>query len=355
MFKKLMGIIGLILLSGCSNDINEDTQDEIIPIQITTELSTPEGGIYGFVSKDGVEILYGHGFFATRQNNNNWQTEVSSDFYIFGASIINNEHWIITVVRGISDQSNSPIFYIEETLNSGIEWSKRIIAIESVNAEYFSALTYDYPNNKLYVAVDIGLASTSLPVEDFTLLYRRNALTGVAKKLILNPSRDQLWWIGSLSLASAGGQLNDAVIKRYNLTDETMIPEDLSTSVGLSSVTGGSIHKNNPNIIFISGREGILRTEDGGASWVNIFSPGYQTANIVTYEPGNRLYTGYKRQNKINILCSENLGDNWVESQTKELAMNGELTLFEISGNWLMLGVNNQSIFSVALDEVKCN
>ncbi|WP_113907549.1 hypothetical protein [Aliidiomarina celeris] len=304
-FNFFIPALALLLLVGCIGDSSEDDANSDVVLALTPHFSAellPENArVLDYVTQHGVELLYGERFFATRVNEGEWQVEASDAMFVFGADIISSDHWILSAAfDGSYDDDLATGHYLHETLS---------------HEEFPSA---------------------------------------VAKRLILDPYRDGIWWIGRVELATGGGETPpDARVMRYDFSGNTVEVDDFTSRLGFSHTTGGLVHSNDPNAVYVAGSVGIQRTEDSGVIWDHAFSSG-NVPNIVQSESGNRLYVAYRTQFRLEVACSETMGDIWRFTMSEDIPESVRVTLVERFEDNLVIGFSTNNLYSISLNQIPC-
>ncbi|RTE86532.1 MULTISPECIES: hypothetical protein [Gammaproteobacteria] len=355
-FKVLACTLPAIILMGCINDSERTVKDSQESLSLTPVLSSAEltegASINGYIAKDGVELVYGLGVLASRVDGGDWTIETSNNFYGFGAEIVDSQHWIFGVARSASDGASSARRVVEQTIDAGTTWSSVDVAVDLDAYDFVGGFAYDYNQDQLFTSVDLGLAVTTLPNLEFEMLSEVSDFPNDSVKLLLNPNRDELWMIGALGIASGGGSVDTAYVKRFDLSESPIGTDDFSEAVEFSTVYGGLIYSNDPDVVLVSGSGGIMRTEDGGANWRHVLK-NRNIHNVVESESGDRIYTAYLENEHVKVACSESMGNRWTASTVDTDSAVG-VTLIERNGDKLILGFDRESLHAVALSDIPC-
>lgn len=365
--RKLTNLIPIFLiLVGCGSNSTPGGDDsgngdaggggEELKLSIETYLEVENWGITrftdGYISKEGVEIFYGQSLFAYRVNGGEWTINNNEDIYVYGVEILSPQNWVRTIVRDIFEEDVA--IYIEQTEDGGVTWNSALFDETNPVSEFVSALTYDYTNNQIYTAFNLGLAVSEVPIESFNVLESSGDAQGVAVKLLFNPIHDEIWWIGRLALGIGNPPTNDGHVRRFHLNNDGVTSEDLTQDIGLERTLGGLIYRDDPNVVFVAGSEGIRRTEDSGESWVNIFDDG-EVANIVYSETTGSVYWATLSSRAVEVFCSSDLGYSFVSNLTEEIPEYGRISHIETNGTQLLVALDRHQTYSIYLDDIPCD
>lgn len=355
MLRLTLLALSAFVLSGCDSDSPADSDDQV-QLELAIERYLDNGSwhnsssIHGYIAKHGVEVLYGYELFTYRVNEGEWIL-ADDNIYVLGVEILTPQHWVRTIVRDI--YSMDAAYYVEETENAGVTWSSTLFDSENPAAEYVSALAYDYNNNLIYTAYNLALAVSELPIEQFNVLESSGADLGVALKLLLNPNRNELWWIGHLALAFTGNPENDAHVRRFQLSAAGVNSEDMTAKTGLSRTFGGLVYKDDPNMVFIAGEGGISRTENSGSSWKLIFD-AEEVTNVVYSETTGNLYWTTFYSGVVEVFCSQDLAYSWSSSPSAKISAHSRISHTEINGDKLIVILDRQQPYAVDIPSVTC-
>ncbi|RTE86533.1 MULTISPECIES: hypothetical protein [Gammaproteobacteria] len=357
-------LLALFSITGCFDDDKQQLDDQQELVISDTELSLrsefsaqdylEDPGFVYYTSGNGVEIVYNTEFFAYRfGSSEEWTVELESDYEVYRIGVISSQHWVRSGIAPGGSYFDREVA-LEETRDGGATWNEVDVNEEDLNlgtVRYDWRFAYDFANNRLFATNNNNLMVADLPIENFTLLDDSPWYDGWGD-LIQHQSRDEIWLIGTLDIMTIGGTpVDTAYVRKFSVSDGVSLT-DMTDRIGMSRVSQGLILNNHPDVVLVLGSDGVVRTEDGGSSWVSILE---SASSLSQSTNGDRIFAlNHPEDGKVEIYCSQVLGDSWVRSYISGPADVEGYRMYS-KGDELTLIARGGRVFSLPMSDVPCN